>query len=435
MFAERRDWPALWDLAKDLPVVDAVDAANRIEGWRPRGLDADLFDTLAGALPTALARSHAAIVTPWTVRLSRPEVTVGSFAPGGERIAVAAGDVVEVFTFPRGRPTTVARRPAANLLGVVVFDDGGLVMAGDRFLARGDDGRGFSRAGGAPVVKAFAPAANGAAALVAGQKGRIATLFVLPESGPARIFSVADRLGTGQPKRWTMAGGPASGWIAVAGQGLHLARLTSALDWVADVPFQPGPAPSLAFAGPDRLIGVDAQRVLRMWQLSDGGMSLVATRQLGQVAGSAYPVALPAAGAIAVIDASGATGRRVRCLDAGTLADVPTPARLRDLAPTCLVASPGGTRLAVGGTRYVTVTDVRFPASVVELADRPLSATTPADLETVRARPAASADPAARPFLEVLYACLVHKFAEDVVIGEPGPVAARGDGIALGGSA
>jgi hypothetical protein len=126
----------------------------------------------------------------------------------------------------------------------------------------------------------------------------------------------------------------------------------------------------------------------------------------------------------------------LRYLDADTLADVPTPGSLRSLAPTCLVASPNGFRLAVGGKKRVTVTDARFPVAVTDLADRPLSASTPADLRTVHAQLGKkSTNPAARPFLEVLYACLVHKFAVDVAIGDGAVLSTRSDDIALGGSA
>jgi hypothetical protein len=43
--------------------------------------------------------------------------------------------------------------------------------------------------------------------------------------------------------------------------------------------------------------------------------------------------------------------------------------------------------------------------------------------------------PAARPFFELLRACLAHRFELDVAIGEARPVLARGEDIALGGSA
>ena len=435
-FAARRDWPGLWDLAKDLPVADAVDVVGRFGDWRPDGPDADLFDTLAGIPPGTFRTAHAAVASPWTGRLPLADVTHGSFSPDGERIAVAGVDRVSVFTVPHGPPVEVALRPATNVRGVVTSDDGRLTIAGERYLERGQPIR---RTGGLPRIVAFAPTADGVATLVAPHKEQTVSLNLLPDDGEPRGFSLSGRLGDPTvvpPANWNLAVEPTAGWVAIAGPGLHVATVTSTLDWVGQDPIPPGPSPSLAFLGPDRLVSVTFARVLRVWRLSAGGMSLAAERQLGQIAGAAYPVALPALGAIAVIDAAGDTWRQVRFLDAETLADLPTPKRLAHLAPTCLVASRDGTKLAVGGNAYVAVTGTRIAADVTDLADRPLAAMSPADLRIVHAQlGTAATDPAARPFLDVLYACLVHRFAVDVAIGDAAPVAGRGDDIALGGSA
>jgi hypothetical protein len=140
-FAGRQDWPALWALAKDLPVAEAVAAVAAVDGWRPPGDDAGLFDLLATVDRGRLGDAHTVVARPWTVReTTLGPVTGGSISPDGTRIAVATGQMVAVCAFPPGRKAEVRRHPAADPRAVLALDGDVLVTAGrngqDGWLAR-----------------------------------------------------------------------------------------------------------------------------------------------------------------------------------------------------------------------------------------------------------------------------------------------------------
>jgi hypothetical protein len=452
-FAKRRDWPALWELAKDLPVLDAVQAAHRFDGWRPEGSGATLFDTLARADLRRLAAAHSAVAEPRAVRLRSAGVVLdGSFAPDGF-LAVANEWSVDVFAPPfraAARPRErlpVLRQPTVLALnrGVVIL--AGMDDLGRGFIARGGSGRRASRVRTATVVVALARTAAGFAALTSDSSGE---LLVRLQSDDGRDSTTPEPLfldlhtqlwipTQAQPVPWwTMAADPDSDRIAIAGFSLFVAEIADGrLRVLATAPFSAGPGPRLAFSGPDRLIGVDHMRRLQVWRLERNALRMVAERQLGTVTFGNFPVDLRAAGAVAVIDEAGIPARRrVRYLDRETLDDIPTPSWLADLHPTCLFASPDGATLAVGGQEFVEVADAGCTAAVTALASRPLAATSPADLHAVTSQ--LSRVPPRSPtklFLELMRVCLAHRFGVDVAIGEAAPVHARGDDIALGGSA
>jgi hypothetical protein len=234
-------------------------------------------------------------------------------------------------------------------------------------------------------------------------------------------------------QRWTMTADPGGGLLALATGGrLHLVRLGGDPHRVATTGFVPSAQPSLAFCGPDRLVGTEFKHKARSWRLADGELHVVAERQLDQSA--TWPVHLSRAGVVAVVSGTG-SGRRVRFLDADTLDDLPVSDRLTTLTPTCLLTSADGTRLAVGGDGSVTVTDVRYGPALTGLVDRPLAAAEPGDLNIVRAHlEPAAADPVARPFLKLLAACLEHRFGTAVRLGNA-KINLRAGDIALGGTA
>jgi hypothetical protein len=452
-FAKRRDWPVLWELAKDLPVLDAAKAAHRFDGWRPEGSGATLFDTLARADLGRLAASRSAVAEPRAVRLRTAGVVIdGSFAPDGS-LAVANEWSVDVFAPPfRAAARPRKRLPVLRQPTVLALNHGLVILAGTDglgtgFLTRGGDGQRASQERTSTVVVALARTAAGFAALTSGSSGEL-LLRLQPEDGgayptPEPLFlDLSALLGIaaleGPRRRMTIATDPDSDRIAIAGSNLYLADIADgSLRLLATAPFSAGPDPRLAFSGPDRLIGMDYTRNLLMWRLERHTLRVVAERQLGKVTFGNFPVDLRAAGAVAVIDEAGVPARRrVRYLDRETLDDIPTPSWLADLYPTCLFASPDGATLAVGGHELVEVAEAGCAPAVTALADRPLAATSPADLYAVTAQ--LSRTPphsAARPFLELLCGCLAYRFGMEVAIGEAAPVHARGDDIVLGGSA
>lgn len=443
-FAERRDWPALWALARDLPVLQAVEAVAMVDDWRPPGQDTALFDLLATADHRRVAAAHALVARPWTVREIVPgTVTGASISPDGTRVAVGTDRLVAVCAFAPGRQTDVRRHPAARPRAVLALDGDVLVTAGrnggDAWLARTGGSGPEYRVRLDDVVDTLARSHTGFVALVSGQDKRV-RLYLQAEGGgfEPRVLDVHAQLGIEHqypPLAWSMATDPGSGRIALVGdEYLHVARMATVLHRLAPkVRFLPGPAPNLTFCGPDRVAGMSSTGLLRLWRLGGSALHEVAEQQLARSDAPACPVYLPAAGVLSVLAVDDGL-RRVRWFDADTLADVPVPRRLAPSRPTFQTAQ--GNRLLVCGDSGVTVADVPFLAGVTELADRSLAATTPADLNLVRAQlDQEPADPAALPFLELLYACLVDRFAVDVAIGEPGRPPVRGDDIALGGSA
>jgi hypothetical protein len=274
-FAERRDWPALWELAKDLPVLDAVEAVHQFDGWRRDGTDGALFDTLARVDLDKLEVSHQAVAEPWRVRLRMPgTVRGGSMAPGGQHVAVATKNLVAVFTFHHGAaPHKPQRRTVAGPRAVLMLDGGLLVIAGkDRwgyqaeydeyglstygYLERGS-GKMGNHTGGLPRIVALDRTADGFAALVSEPGGHVLLHLQADNGGAAfrhqpHVRDVRDDLGISTKiphRRWTMATNPGSGRIAFAGDNLYLAEMTTGLRRIAMAPFQPGPSSCLAFAG------------------------------------------------------------------------------------------------------------------------------------------------------------------------------------------
>jgi hypothetical protein len=439
-FAGRQDWAGLWGLVRELPVVDAVAAMWRFGGWRPAGPDTVLFDALAAADPAELARSHGAVAKRPPVHLPVRGATEVSISPDGRRIVVGSSVAVDVFTLDGDAPPEhVAHQATPHRCEVLALDDAAVV----NYWTRPD----FTVTGATPGfhrvtrAAAFDWTADGFAALVYDQEKNARTLRLLSGSGPdvaqyeRRDLDLRTELGLSTKVAYgmrTIAVDPGSGLIAFAGMGLFLARITDAgLRPMVYTPFTSGLNPVLAFSGPDRLVGMDDERTLRVWRPAGEALELVAERKIA----GASPADLPGAGVIAMQDTSHVTAgrRQLRYVDGTTLADVPLRDRFNLPADTYGVfASPDGTRLGVCYWDGVEVVEVGF----TELAHRPLAATTPADLYDVRARLAREpADSTARPFLELLRTCLEHRFGTDVAIGDGAPTVARPDDIALGGPA
>jgi hypothetical protein len=77
--AGRRDWPGLWRLARDLPVVEAVAALWLIdERWRPdRQHDRDLFGLLSGIGGDVVRAAGGALTAGGAIRIEVPSRVVG----------------------------------------------------------------------------------------------------------------------------------------------------------------------------------------------------------------------------------------------------------------------------------------------------------------------------------------------------------------------
>jgi hypothetical protein len=156
--------------------------------------------------------------------------------------------------------------------------------------------------------------------------------------------------------------------------------------------------------GPDNAV--------QLWQLDSGRVQLRAT---ARIPSARNPVVVPGRGQVAVISDSG----RVRFLDDTTLMDSDPPPEFPAERVTALWNSPDGQRYAAGGWGSAVAMGAD---SAVLVADRPPSQWTVTDLRLVaRSEAEAAANPATRPLLDLLRACLETRFGTDVGIGGTAP--------------
>lgn len=445
--AQRRDWAALWTLARDLPVRQAIDAVRLIEGWSPAPADEPLFHALAGADPTSIDEARAALVLPWSLSVATSGTPVdGSFAPDGARFAVVNQRGVDVHALPSGAHEPRNSRQDEGIRAVMVLDDAVIVTAGRwgeswgmAFVDRGGDGRTLTRRivpGAVPVLRRRP---GGYTALVL-NNGHV-WLRLQDDDGrygplprPRTVSVVTDLVEPLEPEAWALSCDPAGNRIAVAGDRIRVLSESPSMVQVESSAAPPavGSGPAVALAGPGRLLTLDGAGLLRLWRQAGGTLKVVVERRFAPIVGRPALVDVPEADVFAVLEDSAT--RPVRLVDRETLADVAVPPSLADRQITCLFGLPGTSLLGAGAPGRVEVVDLGSPA-MAALIDRPVAATSPADLHAVFRRLDRLAPTApARPALELLSTCLEHRFGSDVALGGDGAVIARSDDIALGGA-
>lgn len=141
LFRDRRDWAALWWLASELPVSDAVAAARFVDPqWRPAAQrDRELFALLAESSPKCIRRARKAMDQSRVIHLEVPgKVRAGALSDDGRRVAVWTHDsppvgndvwpeapspgTVSVYSLPDG--VLVARHAAT------IWNEAGLAYSG-----------------------------------------------------------------------------------------------------------------------------------------------------------------------------------------------------------------------------------------------------------------------------------------------------------------
>jgi hypothetical protein len=439
--AERRDWPALWALTQDLPVRQAIDAARLIDGWSPEPADEVVFHALTHADPASIARARAALVLPSSTRITVPGTPVdGAFSPDGTRFAVAHDDGVDVYALPSWRHETRNSRRDNGIRAVLALDDAVIMTAGIwgaswgmGFLDRGGGGRPLTRKIIPGGIVALAHRPGGYAALTVSEGNiRLRLQDDDGRQGPLPVPRIVPvEVGKpGSPEEWALASDPAGDRIAVAGDAVRILSVSDATVHIESTmtEFAPGRYPAVLFTGQDRLLTLDGAGTLRLWHRTDG--RIVAERQLTPRTGRPALVDVPGADAFAVLDNPPA--EPMRLLNRETLADVTAQRQFDGTPATCAFGLPGTSLLAVGGRRHVDLVDLGS-AVMAALVDRPLATTGPADLRAVAKHLARTPpDSAARPVLELLRACLEHRFGAEVALGQAGSPNARADDIALG---
>ena len=125
LLADRRDWAALWRLALELPVPEAVAAVRLADpGWRPATQrDRDLFGLLAEASPADVRRAREAMDQAEVIHLEVPgKVRAGALSDDGRRVAVWTHD-----SSPADPRSTWPEAPSPGTVSVYSLPDGALV--------------------------------------------------------------------------------------------------------------------------------------------------------------------------------------------------------------------------------------------------------------------------------------------------------------------
>jgi len=494
---DRADWAGLWRLLRDVPLGAALDLAGRIPvAGRPTD---PAGRSLLAALAGAAAEVAAAAAAPYRHRGTLPGLPGDvSFAPDGSQVAVlnwashAAGSappVLAMYELPGGEPAWAYRftGPAAHNQVLRVAHAGAGTAVVGRPLAAVAAGRLVrTTATIQPWIDGPAQLPGGVAGLdglhrllrfgaPAGEPGQPTDRLELTDGpAPQGYEFLRSEPVSGQLLFYTSAYRNRKTLAEIGGPDRLLLRDAAGAPARADYP---GEIRRVEFAGPDRLVVV--------------GRGLPGT-------GSAGPVQLPPglsvsrwtrhgdrlvlAAATGVADdrgfglllAANAVHVDGRWFDVDDLAPV-RPARVSWPAPVWWSAD--GTWLATRGDPAadappgLDLYQLRVPAPVVRLLDRPMAALRPADLDTVEAAAAAAgaapdpaagaaaagaaaaggaaaggaaaggavaggavaggaADPAGAAVVALLRACLAYRFGADIEVAAGGP-ATRADDIAL----
>jgi len=457
--AARRDWPALWHLVQNLPLADAVTSMRLFrDRWQASDDSRAVFGQLARADPDRISSARSALLTPQPLPIHVDGVPgYCAFSLDGRQIGVwhtrsrpnapyKRKVSLSLFTLPDGsciRDHVCADRNP--LTGVIIGD---AIFEPRRrehdyvprnVLVRRDSTRtkvlGQMRSGERimPYLTGFMLAETHAPTDT--------TLRFYDSRG--RLVHAVD-LSRDLENRWNrhfLAADPVSGRLAArwdqqdAGSRLQIYDRYGASQVAISAP---GAVSfrryvDACFCGEDAVITTEYtdqdDGEARLWRVTGDQLALQGTVRCP---GGGHPVAIPARGVIAVV--SWRVEQGIGYLDAKTLAQINPPGELAHITPSSLWSSPD--RRSLAWTAYpsqrVDVLFDAYAAAAAPVADRPVAAMTPADLHTVSSA-LSGTDPAAatRPFLELLQACLRHRFASEVAIGGTGLAAAGHADIAL----
>jgi len=406
--ARRRDWPALWDLARDLPLAQAVPAMRLFgDGWRPDDdRDRALFGRLAEADPDAVSGALRALETPVLIRIEMDDTpTRGSFSPDGTRLLVATersgrysgcrvfelpgGTLTERHDYHGGRPPQAVLHlgEAFFLVGCRGFEVWELVRytAGEPAVIDWHQ---------APIVVAQHPAGFVMEKWRSGDR----RLRLYDARGEVTEEVTVSAAGL-KPGVHLAAADPGTGRLAMRGSYLWI--LDS--DWVrvlAKVRLGEKAPSRISFVGPGHVAVIDENDHGTVYDMFGNGRTIY---NIYEEAPSVCRDFVSLRDVIAVLD-----GGTVRYMRPGDFRAAYPPSPLHRASGLALWGSVDGRSHALGGRRAGHgFADVAWggQTAVRELARRPMAGTGPDDLAVATA---ALRDPApgARPFLELLHACL-----------------------------
>ena len=423
----RRDWPALWRLAQDLPLVQAVQVMQLFDvGWRPsdeRGRS--LFGQLAGADLDGIVHALGALEAPALIHIELDDVpTSGSFSPDGKQMLVATErhgrySGCRVFELPWGTPTERhdyhGGRPPQTVLHL-----------GEAFFLVGC--RGFETwelvryTAGQPSVIDWNQAPINVAQHPAGfvmdkwlQGGR--RLRLCDARGEvSRDITV--RLADPEPGLHLAAADPRTGRLAIRGAYLWILD-SDGVCVLGKMRLHANTPPRISFLGPGHVAAVDAAGHAVLYGVT-GGLRLQVVADLPAVCRDFTQLRDETA-----VLHEGA----VRYLKPEFFDDVRHWRPLAGVRGQALWGSADGRSHALGGRRDGHgFADVVWggDAVVQELVQRPMAGMGADDLTAVTAALRAPVPGAtARPFLGLLRACLEYRVNSGGADGMTGP----GDGV------
>lgn len=472
--AERREWAQLWRLVQELPLADAVESMRRFDDqWRPGDEEGcALFERLAAAEPDRIRGGVQALsgdTGPIVLEINGKAVA-GSFSPDGRRLAVCAlaprgippgpyEASVSVFELPSGR--RIEQYHYSGNYPNSIVDTGDAIMASNWLrwmldpelglgnverLAGGQKRVAFSIgddfvddliiAGGRLVVLRGEiydpeyPDSVGDKLLFFTRDGELVSDVPLPgQLGAATLPPGKDEddPDTEPLHSWDrrISSDPSGGWLAVSGYGMRIVGAHRPYRTVASGPPEFG-AKRVHFLDDKRLVVFTAEGQLELWRLHGGLLSRVTAPRSGAAhVGDPEAFAVTSPREFAVLSRG-----QVHYFNAATLDPVEEPRPLTGMAGEMLWGSRNRECHALAGEGEVHV--VRNVPAVREVADRPFADMAPADLATVDAAlNSPNSAPDTRPVLELLRACLRHRFGSDVEIGTPRGTGGAHD-IALG---
>jgi hypothetical protein len=485
--AGRRDWAALWDVVRDMPVAEAARWRPSLgDGWRPANRDAALFDLLRRADPQRVGQGRDAL-SPCPRRIETSyRLPAGAAAVAlsddGRRVAVAG-------SLP-GQLGVVTKRKR-----VCEFDVPSGEMKRERIVSVSTLAHFWlCYAGGDLAVRADAPEDRRSSQLFRGSElfrldgGSLTTFRGEVDSTPEGMYPLASPRGgfavtwRGSPTLQRVNGASVMDWNSFLTLHQPGGSIDGDIDFWPDGPGMTGvPAyvasgpggllgvidansfavydtrdcrrprvigrhqlernrffPMLCFAGPDRVIVVERRR-LSGWRVGPSGLEREALSEPGIVdsrsPGSAVAVQLGDIIAVRTPDFS------VAFLDARTLSPLAVPGWVPGGFVRQLWNCPDGAYWATLSREDMlapqhVITVLRDPPPVAEVADRVPAQWVPADIATVTSALAdPTLPPAARPLVELLHDCLRWRLGGEIRIGQsdslPPPGTLSHDDVAL----
>ena len=435
--AARGAWSDLWHIVLDLPLARGVRLmALFTGGWRPADDDSfELFARLRAVDPNTIERGVNEMRTSWPLAVRQARIMFHgrvndvSFAPDAPHLAVAGtARVAGIVDLVHGRLTERYDGFGASV-GRVLHVGGGMFLAGERTnnkantcrVLRCTDRRTETAARVRGSITSLARV--GAGRFVAGTRAGDLLLGAVGDAAPNAV--PVSRLGLDREQDWprAVAVDPAGERLAILGRSLTLTD--AAASHVLARGYQQTVVARAVLLDRDVLATADQSGHVSLLRRSQDVL-----RPTGQtsVVGLGGLACAAARRQVVIASRSG----NLHFCDQATLAALGVVRGPGDGDATSLHIAPRGDFLAVGSDAgFTDLYDLRV-GDVPAIATRPLAAMVPAHLGALTAarRTRTVTGPPAE-VLDLLQACLEHRFRFDIEISDTVTLAAGEYDIAL----